>query len=238
MTLQDLITSIEANLGDRATGVIGNQPVASVILKSVNFALPQCVKLANPEFYDETIEMQLTTAGGTEYVIPEVDGKLVKDITHVRTSRVDGTPVSINKVTFAQFIQVTRDYDQQIQGVPSSLAYREGKVLINRIPSEEYNLTLFAEVWPKNLTDLDLEVQLPIDNDWSLAVEAYATYYCYLKLQQVTMSDYWKDTYEEQKSINVQTNRKKDIRGQGTGKMTVSGNVFLQPFVQSVTTIQ
>ncbi|MDB4261294.1 hypothetical protein N9878_00365 [bacterium] len=238
MTLQQLITNIETNLGDRATGVIGNTPVASVILQAVNLSVPQCVKLANPENYDRTLKMTLNAAGGREYDIPTVDGNRIKDITHIRASRSDGTSLGISKVTFSQFVSMTLDYDQELEGVPSLLAFREGKVIINRIPTETYNLTLFVEVYPIDLTNLDLEVALPIDPEWYLAVEAYATWYCYQKLQQANMAQYWLKTYEDQKNQNNQMVRKKDIRGQGMGGAGSAGNWHLNPFIRSNRTFQ
>jgi hypothetical protein len=243
MTLQDLISSVEVNLGDRASGVIGNVPVATVILAGVNLGLPQCVKLANPTYYDKTATLLLETGSETEFELPPVTindvAHKIKDIVYVRSSRAsDGSPVTIQKVTWSEFMEVTRDYDQQLQGVPAFLAYRENKVYINRIPSEDYTLSFFCEVWPANLSPADLQTSLPIDPEWGLAVEAFTTYYCYLKMQQKTMSEFWMNAYEEQKSINSQVKRKQDIRGQGKGGVIVSGNVWLQPFALNYRTPQ
>jgi hypothetical protein len=71
-----------------------------------------------------------------------------------------------------------------------------------------------------------------------LCVEAYTSYYVYLKLQQKVIATFWKETFEEQKAENSQVKRKTDIRGQGKGGMVVSGNVFLNPFVLDYRTSQ
>jgi hypothetical protein len=239
MTLQQLITSVSNNLGDRASGTIGGNSVESVILQGTNHALPQCVKLANPEYYDRTLALTLTAAGGTQVELPPVTigskQHEIKDIVYHRTSRVaDGTPISITKKTWYEFMKVTTDYDQQETGIPCFFAFREGNLYINRIPEEDYTMTLFVEVWPVELTTQDYELSLPINSQWELAVEAYTTYYCYLKLQQAPLATYWKDLYEDQKSVNTQQDRKTDIRGQGDGGgLVMSGNPELNPFVNS-----
>lgn len=243
MTLQDLISSVETNLGDRASGVIGDTAVSTVILNGVNFALPQCVKLANPTYYDKTLSISVASGSATKVTVPSVtvgtSSYRVKDIVHVRTSRAaDGTPVTIQKVPWDSFMEVTRNYDQQLSGIPSFMSFREGSIYFDKVPAEAYTVTLFVEVWPRDLTTLDLNVVLPIDPEWALCVEAYTTYYCYLKMQQKTMAVFWEDTYEKQKKVNSQVKRKTDIRGQGTGSMSMSGNVWLNPFINKYNTPQ
>lgn len=239
MTLQQLITSVNGNLGDRASGTIGDQSVDSVILQGANFALPQCVKLANPEYYDRTIPLTIPVGSPTEIALPTATinnyEHKIKDLVYHRASRgADGTPITFIKKTWMDFLKVTTDYDQQHTGVPTFLAYREGNIYINRVPAESYNLTLFCEVWPRLLTAADNDIELPIGVEWGLALEAYTTYYCYLKLQQAPLSAYWKDLYEDQKSTNSQQTRKTDNRGQGEGSgLVMSGQPFLNPFVRS-----
>jgi len=239
MTLQQLITSVTNNLGDRASGTIGSETVASVVLQGVNQALPQVVKLANPEYYDRTVKQSIVSGGPTEMPLPPVNfnghDHVIKDLVHLRTSRAaDGTPVTLVRKPWYEFMKVTSDYDQQHTGIPSFVAFREGSIFINRVPEEDYNMTLFVEVWPRNLTTSDLEIALPINVFWELAIEAYATYYCYLKLQQAPLAQYWKVLYEEQKTVNSQQTRKTDIRGSGdNGGVIVSAQPWLQPFVDS-----
>jgi hypothetical protein len=238
-----MITNVNNNLGDRAGGTIGSASVDSVVLAGINIGLPQCVKLANPTYYDQTMKMVIASGSATEFDIPDLviggTAHRIKDIVHMRTSRVaDGTPITIQKKTYSEFLEVSRDYDQQLEGIPAFIAFREGKGYINRVPSEAYNLTLFVEVWPATLTTEDLNTPLPIDPEWQLCVEAYTSYYVYLKLQQKVIATFWKETFEEQKAENSQVKRKTDIRGQGKGGMVVSGNVFLNPFVLDYRTSQ
>lgn len=241
MTLQELTNSVISNLGDRSEGTIGQQTVESVILQGANFALPQCVKLSNPEYYDRTLPLAVIAGGPTEVVIPPVvvgnDNLRVKDIVYYRVSRdSDGTPITMVRKSWFDFLRVTPDYDQQHSGVPAFLAFREGNMYLNRVPEANYNFTLYVEVWPKLMSSSDLSSSLPIDVQWDLALEAYTTYYCYLKLQQTALSAYWKDLYEDQKSVNTQQTRKLDIRGDGVGGGLVTGTTarpWLQPFTQS-----
>lgn len=239
MTLQQLLDSVNGNLGDRAGGTIGSQPTDTVILQGVNFALPQCVKLADPSYYTGTLSLSVPAGSSTEIAVPTVNigtsAHNVKDIVHHRTSRsADGTSLTIIKKTWAEFLQVTTDYDQQHTGVPSFMAFREGNMYLNRVPEEDYTFTLFVELWPNLLSTTSLETDLPINTQWELALEAFTTYYCYLKLQQMPLAQYWKELYEDQKDVNKQQDRKTDVRGSGMGGIvTVSGNPQLDPFVRS-----
>lgn len=237
MTLKDLIDSVLSNVGDRQSGKIGGQTADSAVLQAINFALPQCVKLSDPEYYNRSVQMTLPSGGGMEWDIPTTligtKEHRIKDIIYTRASRVGGTGISINKVTWFQFMTVTPDYDQRLSGIPSVLSFREGKMFLNRNPSEDLRLTLFVEVWPRLLTVGDASSSLPIGVEWELALEAFATHYCYLKLQQVKMSEYWRELYDSQRAINTQVGRKTDIRGQGVGGVSTAGQPWLNPFTNN-----
>lgn len=230
MTFQSLVDTISGNLGDRASGEIGGQPAGTVIIRAANLGIAQCVKSSNPTAYDTTVTLSIPSGGAQEYAFPTVDGQRIKDITGYRFTRdSDDTRVSVTKITYPQFIQVTGSFKQALTGTPSYWSLYKETIYINRVPAEDYTLTLYVELFPKELTTDNLNEALPINAEWEIAAEAYATYYCFLKLQQINDSVYWKGLYEEQRTENTRMIRKKNIRGQGMGNMQ-GGSRVLDPF--------
>lgn len=229
MTTKELITAIAGNLGNRAEGTIGGEAVDTVILRAINLAVPQCVKLANPTYYEETATLSLEDTNIFDY--PTIDSKRIKDILNFRVTRSDGTPVTVVQKTFSEFVFCTADYEQAIEGTPSLLAFHNNKIYINRVPSETLTMILYCEVWPKEIATTGTSVALPIDAEWELAVEAYATHYCYLKLQQFTAAQYWLGLFNDQKLTNIQVKRKVNTRDGGAG--TYLNNSALNPLVYS-----
>ena len=233
MTLTEMVTAVTGNLGNRSEGTIGNESTETVAVRGINIGLPQCVKLANPTAYEKTATLALPSGGDMIYPYPTIEGERIKDIVSYRFTRAsDGGRLNVLKVPYPQFVEITSDFARAHQGTPSYWSIFAEEIYINRVPAEDYNLLLYCEVWPKALTLDDANTPLPINTEWELAIEAYATKYCYMKLQQGVQATYWGDIYDEQKSLNTQVKRKVSQRGNGTAGGPSNRDV-LDPFVRS-----
>ena len=205
MKTQDIIDIIKGNLGNRASGRIGYQTVDTAVLGALNAALPHCVQEANPDYYNRTARLALVT-GTREYALPTVDTDgdtiLIKDIYSHRCYRSGGTDVSMIQLNYKEFVARTIDYELDVSGTPRYFALwgKENKLHLDYVPNENFTLDLFVEVYPETLTGVDLNTPLPIDDRWDLVVEAFATQYLFLKLQQIELHRFWNDVYLKQKA--------------------------------------
>jgi len=230
MNAQDLITTVKDNLGNRASGRIGSRDVDVVVLEALNLALPHIVLEAQPDYYNRTATVSLTTTEQV-YDLPtnDEDGKVirVKDIRGYRCYRSDGTIVPIMQLSYGNFIDRTADYEQAHQRNPTyfSLWGQTNKIHLDSLPSEALTLKLFVETYPVAITSSQLTQPLPIDDQWNIVVEAFATQHCYLKLQQREMYLIWNDLYLKQKAAisreeNAKHNKNISASMIGVGKVS------------------
>lgn len=223
MTAQDMINTVKDNLGNRASGRIGNRAVDTVVLEAINLAVPHITIEAQPDYYNRTATISLITSSQV-YDLPVIDSDgadiRVKDIIAHRCYKSDGTPVMLEQVTFAKFVRLAPDYEQAIEGIPTyfSLWGSTNKLYLNNLPSEALTLKLFVETYPIAISSSNLNSPLAIDDQWSLAVEAFATQHCYLKLQQTQMYTIWNDLYLKQKGSISRNEDRKHGHGMQVGK--------------------
>jgi hypothetical protein len=77
-----------------------------------------------------------------------------------------------------------------------------------------------------------LGTAMPIHAQWDLAVEAFTTKYCYLKLQQTEMYAVWDDLYNKQKaSLSRDESDKQSKNISASGNNPSVSDPLLDPFV-------
>lgn len=218
MTTNDMIISVKTNLGNRVSGTIGGQGVDTVVLGGISKALSKVLLKYNPEYYNRTCTISLTTADKT-YALPTVDtlGNTIriKDIISFRCYTVDGTNRPLKHINSVEFVKKTADFAQNISGTPYLFTLWEGNLILDYTPTEALTLTMYVESYPKTLTISDVNVALPIEEEWELSIEAYATHYVYLKLQQTVMADQWLNVYKENMGAVPGSVREKHSHGVG-----------------------
>lgn len=215
MNLQTMLNTVKDNLGNRASGRIGSRDVDTVVLEAINLAVPHCTQEAQPDYYNRVALLNLVL-GQREYDLPTVDtdGETIKikDIYSHRLVREQGaTEVHIQRLNYSEFVRRTPNFSIEYTGTPSyySLWGKKNKVYFDYFPSELFTMTLYVKVYPKVLTISDYNLELPIEEQWQIAIEAYATKHCYLKLQQTEMYAVWQDLYDREKvSISRDVNEK------------------------------
>jgi hypothetical protein len=93
-------------------------------------------------------------------------------------------------------------------------------------------MKLFVESYPKLITTSSLGSALPIDDQWNIVVEAYATKHCYMKLQQTEMAIIWNDMYNREKaSITRMENDKQGHNIQVSDNLISVSEPALNPLV-------
>lgn len=217
MKTSEMVETIKGNLGNRASGRIGSQDVDTAVLSALNLAIPHCVQEARPDYYNRTASISLVT-GTREYDLPIVDDDantiLIKDIYAHRCYRADGTDSSLIQLNYKSFVEKIVDYALDVSGTPRYFALwgETNKLYLDYIPSEDFTLNLFVSTYPNPVTSADLNIALPVDTRWELIVEAYATQYLYLKLQQIDMHRFWNDVYIKQKASVGRMEEKKQTK--------------------------
>jgi hypothetical protein len=200
-----MINSIKDNLGNRASGRIGSRTVDAVVFDALNLALPHLVVEAQPDYYNREADV-IVNIGQRTYSLPVVDSDeatiRVKDIYSHRLTRNDGTDVIVAQLNYADFVKRTSDYELNVTGTPSYFSVWGSKNLLtfDFIPSEQLTLRLYVEVYPQPIAADNLSGPLPIDEQWNVCVEAYATKHIYLKMQQTEMYQFWQELYDREKA--------------------------------------
>lgn len=237
MTGQELINAVKDNLGNRATGKIGNQSVDSVILKGINIGIPHLVLEAQPDYYNRTATVSITTSSAT-YAMPveDDDGNdiRVKDIYSCKGYRSDGTPHTFIHLNYHDFVSRTMGLEQNATGTPCHFAIwgMDNTIHLDYLPTDTFSMILYVVSHPIAISATALTVPLPIHAEWDLVLEAFVTAYCYLKLQQTEMYVIWNDLYLKQKaSVNRDNNLKQSHNLSMSGRTLRVSDPLLDPFV-------
>ena len=216
MTTQDMLNSIKCNIGNRVTGTIGGFPVDTVVLQGINKALYQVLSKYNPDYYNRSATLAIDTTNRV-YTLPTSDllGNFIriKDILSFRCSRADGTQVVLAQLNYVDFVKATPNFTLVLTGVPRYFAIWEGKLILDYISSQALTLAMYVESYPITLTISDLNYVLPVEENWEMMIEAYATSHVYLKLQQTQMAQTWMMRYTEQTNTVPGSIRQKQTHG-------------------------
>ena len=182
----------------------------------------------------------LIQAAQREYDLPIIDTDgaeiRIKDIYGHRCFRADGTEVSMLHLTYNNFIKRTPNFPLNFVGTPSYFALwgKSNKLYLDYFPSEDYTLTLYVESYPIIMRSTQLTTPLPVDPQWDIVVEAFATKHCYLKLQQTEMYQFWDDLYDRQKSsISRNESTKQSHNVDAGAKVPSISDPVLNPFINN-----
>jgi hypothetical protein len=225
MTNQEMINSIKDNLGNRTSGRIGSRTVDAVVLDALNLALPHLVVEAQPDYYNRETDVTINI-GQRTYAMPVVDSDddviRVKDIYSFRMTRADGTDIMVQQLNYADFIKRTSDYELNVGGTPSffSVWGSQNKFTFDYVPAEIFKFRLYVEVYPNTIAADNLSGALPIDDQWNVCVEAYATKHIYLKMQQTEMYQFWQELYDREKAAITRMESKQHSKNIKVGSRT------------------
>ena len=235
MNVKNMATNIKTNLGDRSTGMIGSESVDTVVKRAINDAITHIAVQASPDRFNRFAEIKLIPSKN-EYALPtqDLDGNQIqiKNILVAQLIDSDKNQLDFAQLMLSNFIQNT-DYLRDEVGVPRYFALwgELNKVLIDEFPDQEYTLKLYVEIFPPLVSSIDSTEELPFDRQWESAVEAYATAYCYLKLQQTQMYAIWTDLFVKHKAVASTTDREKHANPMLSHSPPAVTDPVLNPFI-------
>ena len=234
-TVNGIVGDVKQNLGNRSSGVIGGTPVDTVCLNAVNKGFKNIIKQANPDYYDRIVTLNITTATN-EYAMPTVDtdGNTVK-VKQIVSGRLVRTgeynAYRVREVIFEEYFKFNEPNALET-GVPSTFALRNNKLYFVKYPDDAYTLTLAVQIVPTDIPVSGINKLLGIDDVWVEVIEAYATHYCFAKLQQMADANYWYAKYLELKKEAKGTQYKRPMQNKPNNYSIGSGDPELDPFVK------
>jgi len=231
-----MIKSVKENLGNRSSGVIGGTPVDTVVLAAVNKGFKNIIKMANPTYYDRIATLSLIV-GQVDYPEPTIDINSntikIKQIQHARLNLVDETDTYMtNQITINQYLRI-RVPSTDETGVPSTYCYHNRVFKFTRYPEAAYDFTIAVNIVPLDFGTASLNQTLQIDEIWAETIEAYATHYCFSKLQLTTNALYWYEVYNESKRQNKAVIYKQPGMRKPTNYNGSAGDPLTDPFTRS-----
>lgn len=235
-TLNNMLTSVKQNLGNRSSGVIGGTPVDTVVLAALNKGFKNIVKLATPDYYNRIATLSLVV-GTNKYAIPttDVDGNTikVKQIVGAQLSLTTDTSIFYTEqINYSEFLRYDVPDPANI-GIPRVFAQYKDKLYFTKYPDNTYNMTLAVNIIPADFTVNQLNIELGLDDMWYEVLEAYATHYCFSKLQQKTDAAFWYEIYDNAKRECKATRNKQPFNKQPrTDGGYYSANPTADPFVR------
>lgn len=203
MTGTELSDASLGHIGNRASGMIGAETVATSARSSVNFAMEDCVKGVNPpELKDET-EIDVSTSNYS-YSVP--------------TTNTSGTTIRVKSMYVARLKQDDETTGRPLYVLPDSVkdslwpimdssrtarprvVGRFGDTLkLYPWPDDDYVVHLKVNTWPTRFTAATIGTDSPLNDEWDPVIIAWAVHDLFAKLQQVEDSENWLGIYTARK---------------------------------------
>jgi hypothetical protein len=85
-------------------------------------------------------------------------------------------------------------------GLPNLFLYQNKKIHFTNFPDGDWTFDINVRIYADDFTSATANTtEVPVDDIWHETIEAYATYYCFMKLQQMAEAGVWYGTYSETK---------------------------------------
>lgn len=202
-TITQITTSVKDNLGPRSSGSIGTQSQDLVILESINTFLFKLSKKYSLPCYHRNLSFALTAIGDTdnEHAIPTTDStgatiriKSIISFSILRQNDTIGRPMKwlSNHLWNKQYPYIDSSTDQ---GEPAFYTIFADTIIVYPYPDDYYTAYMDVNIWPTRLTSADSDSPQPLGIEWDDVIEEYATYRCFLKLQQLEDAQAWFNLY-------------------------------------------
>jgi hypothetical protein len=238
MTTTELVTAVKDHIGDRQTGMIGSQTVDNACLASVNKAIRKIATI--PNFNpDELVESQslALTSSNYSYTLPTFTHGTVKSIAYItsnQTSETEGRDlIELSQIQAARLFALM---DSSRTGRPSHYwIFHKTTIKFYPWPDSTYTANIIANCYPNELA---LGLDTPYDEIWDEAIEAYATFDVFAKLQQTQDAATWFKIWTTVKfdtlgALRKYPNRIVDINARSP-RANIGNEPGLDPMIRSV----
>lgn len=201
MLISKLISNIQSNLGNRASGTIGTKPVNTAILDAINETLRRLPVVAFPEYAERILRLTLD-AGKFAYDYPtkdinDVSVRMLDILSHQLYDSGDNR-LSLNYETGREFDSIhnyLRTNDSV--GAPTCMMRYGKKLYFSPTPDASYTLYLRSRCTVADITAEQVGEELFVSDDWLLPLQAHATFLLYTTLQQTALASFWYTNYED-----------------------------------------
>lgn len=202
MLTSELIILVKGNLGARSSGKIGIQDVDDAILEGINKGIRKlcinCIIRQSEYIVKVDIAVSTNSVAIPTKDINDVDIEILEIISYQLMLDGKNETLPISYVTTPTF-DMLHDYgDSSNTGRPSQFTWYGDKLYFGPYTDQAYDLYLKVRALPAALTNTE-EEEIPLASIWLEALECYATYHCYHKLQQVQVASTWLTTFNDQK---------------------------------------
>ena len=236
MLISEMVTSVKENLGNRSSGVIGGTPVDTVVLAGINKGFTQIIKLANPDYYTRFASLDLVV-GTHEYPEPTVDKDgepiKIKQILAVRLNRIGEFTTWASAQITAENYMLTRKPSLEETGIPNLFLYQNKVFYFTKYPDESWTFEMSVRVYPTAFTSTAANTtEVPVDDIWHQTIESYATYYCFMKLQQMAEAGVWFGDYGDTKRENKAIINKQPAMKHPNALVGTPSDPLTDPFVR------
>lgn len=229
MTGTEFVTAVKDHIGDRQTGRIGSQSVDDACLASVNKAIRHIAKIPNfnPEELQEKLTLSLTSSNYS-YTMPTSTSGTIKSIfstTMMQISETTGrTLQEIPKRLFDSYWPIM---DSSRTGRPNSYAIVD-KSTANFYPwpDDSYYVYFWVNLFPNEIA---VGTESPYDEIWDEAIEAYATFDVFSKLQQTQDAASWYSIFRVVKGETLGAIRKYPARMLDINTKVDRGSYGMEP---------
>ncbi len=237
MTGTEFTTAVKDHVGDRQSGHIGSRTVDEAVLDSVNKGQRYICKRVNIQELQQSLTIDILSSDYS-YALPTPTGsstiKSILTVTLKQDSETTGRilkRLSLGlKVSWFPIMSSSRT------ARPIYYSYFAGSIELYPWPDDDYTAYLRVNTYP---VDMVAATESPMGDEWDSAIEAYATYDIFAKLQQTQDAlNWWKIFWQEYKEtigvVNKNPDLIQDMETIDHGGTNLGYEAGLDPFIRRV----
>lgn len=191
-TLQNFIDAVTGHLGNRSGGMIGTQSMADSITSSVNNAITFIALQRKFSLFDKLFTVA-AVSGTQTYSIPTEDTsgtvQRIRNLYGIQYISSSGSGYVLRCITPQRMERHLPQEESPSSGIPYYYSVYGSTFKVYPIPDESATFNVQASVWPKTISSIS--EYSPYGEEFDLAIEQYAAYECFAKLQQTLDANLW-----------------------------------------------
>jgi len=195
MTGAEHIAAVKQHLGSRSSGFVGETPIDTAVLSSVNKARLKISKLISISALNRKAEIAVTTATNI-YAEPilDTDGETIRVKDYVNLTLMASGESTSQRLTRLSTQQKWDRFPYTNSDHAARPAFYEvfgGDISLHPFPEDAYTIYLILNVWPTAIDDSNVNVPQDFLEEWDEVIESFATHDMFAKLQQSADAASW-----------------------------------------------